>query len=225
MNKMPIFCTKCGSENLVQNRFCTKCGLPLIVQNELYSDNTSKEGRKSSLKKKVVIGIGIFFGMIMVLGAIGSSYDAENVNENENNVIQSTPIGTKNNPARSLDTIIVNNIAYTVMRYSERNRLGNSFSGDTADGIFIIIELELENLGTKSIQISDSRFKLIDSKGREFETDNGAWIYLENNILLKQLQPSLPTKGQIVFDVPNSITNEKYTLEIDQGDKRYVKIW
>lgn len=224
---MSIFCTKCGSENSNKNNFCIKCGLPLNpYERESYSDNVSKKPAKLGMKKKVVIGIGIFFGIIMIFGAIGSSYDATITDENKD-ATQLVPLGSKNKPAHSLDTVVVNNIAYKVTNYLETHGLGDKFLGESADGIFIIIDMELENRGTKSTQITSNNFKLIDSKGREFETDNSAWIYLDNNVLLKQLQPSLLTKGQIVFDVPNSITNETYTLEISElfgNESRYILI-
>jgi hypothetical protein len=223
---MSIFCTKCGSENSNENNFCIKCGLPLNTYEREYSDNIPKKPTKLGTKKKVVIGIGIFFGIIMILSAIGSSHDPITADENRDET-QLVPLGSKNNPAHFLDTVVVNNIAYKVTNYRETHDLGDKFFGESADGIFIVIDMELENQGTKSTQITSNNFKLIDSKGREFETDNSAWIYLDNNVLLKQLQPSLSTKCQIVFDVPNPILEEKYLLEISKifgNEKKYVLI-
>lgn len=110
---------------------------------------------------------------------------------------QEAALGEKYHPADYLDTIIVGNIAYKVINSHSQYRLGDAFDRKTANGIFLIIDIEMENKGTKTVtMLSDNHFKLIDSEGREFETDNGAWIYLKNDILLKQLRPSLPTKAK-----------------------------
>lgn len=84
--------------------------------------------------------------------------------------------------------------------------------------------MNIENKGKESVEILSDYFTLIDSQGREFDTDNNAWIYLKENVFLKQLQPSLPTGGQIIFDLPKH--DETYTLEITGGlfsfDQKYV---
>ena len=123
------------------------------------------------------------------------------------------------------DTITVDNIAYHVIKSSTTSRVGDEYAGKTADDIFIILALEMQNNGQQSKTILSSDFKLIDSKGREFSPDDSAWVYLTDNIMLKQLQPNLPTKGEIIFDVPNN--PETYTLEISDVlgvEKQYIAI-
>jgi len=50
-----------------------------------------------------------------------------------------------------------------------------------------------ENLGKQSTTIDSSFMKIIDSQQREFSSDSKSWIYLKDNIFLKQVQPGLPT--------------------------------
>ena len=170
--------------------------------------------------KKVGLGIAIAFGILIALGAVGNY-----ASRNTDMAPQSFPVGDIQNPAKWNDVVTVDNIAYKVTNSSTTSRVGNELIGKNADGIFIMIDLEMQNNGQQSITILDSSFKLMDSKGREFSPDNSAWVYLPNNILLKQLQPNLPTKGQLIFDVPTN--PESYTLEI--GDvlgtvKQYITI-
>lgn len=170
--------------------------------------------------KKIGLGIGIGFGILIVLGALGS-YVSDNTNESEKNV----PIARKENPAKVGDTILVGDISYTIDSVFVSSSVGNDFLGEKADGMFIILNLEMENKGKESVQISSNYFKLIDSQNRVFETDNEAWIYLEKNVFLKQLQPSLPTSGQIVFDVP--LSGDSYTLKITNFygfDEKFVSL-
>jgi hypothetical protein len=58
----------------------------------------------------------------------------------------------------------------------------------------------------QSTTIDSSFMKIIDSQQREFSSDSKSWIYLKDNIFLKQVQPGLPTKGEVIFDVPKGIT-------------------
>lgn len=85
---------------------------------------------------------------------------------------------------------------------------------EIADGVFLMVELEVENLGDETKTLSSSYVKAIDSQGRTFEYDNDAWIYLEDSLLLKQIQPGLPTKGETIFDVPEG---ESFFIEVSSG--------
>lgn len=177
-----------------------------------------------SLKKKVLIGAGIFFGILVALVAIGSTY-SPTVDEQANISRESYPLGHKYHPALTNQAVVVGDITYKTTDWHESRKLGDALAGATADGVFIVIDLEIENKGTQTIQISNNYFKLVDSQGHEFATDNKNWIYLDNNVVLKQLQPSLPTKGQLIFDVPKSIADTTYYLEISDmsgHDKKYI---
>lgn len=179
---------------------------------------------KLSIKKKILIGVGILLGIMMVLVAIGSNYSPA-VDEQGDILRESYPLGDKYNPARTDQTVIVGDVAYKMTSWHEAKKLEDTFDSTTAQGIFIVVDLQIENKGTQSIQISNNYFKLVDSQGRKFDTDNAAWVQLENNLVLKQLQPSLPINGQLVFDVPNSAVDTTYNLEITAisgHDKKYI---
>jgi len=230
--KEPMYCVNCGSKISQENNFCTKCGISLknnmkntnnITNNE--STNVKNKKTKLSTRLKISAGIGIFFIFLIFLGAVSSNYNSD-VDNQENASHQLNSFGEKDNPVKIGNTVVIGNITYKVTSTSTTHNVGGDLFGENADGIFIIVDMEMENRGTKSVQMLNNYFKLIDSKGREFETDNGAWIHLENNVFLKQLQPSLPTSGQMVFDVPT--TTESYMMEIDgisfNNDKKYITL-
>jgi len=203
--------------------------------------DTKKFKTGMGIGKKIGIGVGIFFGAIIALGIYGSTlpddteFESDTVADQmiEDAKIQQSipsekiiPKGEKNNPANIDDTIVVEYIAFKVTKISTTDSIGDSLFGEKPDGVFIIIDLAMENRGDESVQIIGDYFTLIDSEDRKFDTDNEAWIYLKENVFLKQLQPSLPTTGQIVFDVPPH--EETYVLEISLGifgfDKKYVNL-
>lgn len=109
------------------------------------------------------------------------------------------------------DDVIVGDMKVTVTDVETRSYMGDEYFGEEADGIFVIITADVENLGKETIDyFSDNNFKLIDTQEREFDPDDSAWAYLEEGVLIEQLQPGLPKTIQIAFDVPEG----EYNLEV-----------
>ena len=179
--------------------------------------------------KKIGLGIAIGFAALIVLGAIGSYVSEDTVKSNyiqKEETSKSIPLGDKKNPAPIGENIIAGDISFKVIGVKDISSVGSEYLGEDADGVFLVIDLIMENNGKESVQIISDYFKLIDSQERKFESDNQAWIYLDENVFLKQLQPTIPTKGQIIFDIPTN--SETYTLEVTDSifglDKKYINI-
>jgi len=85
--------------------------------------------------------------------------------------------------------------------------LMGTFMGEKADGIFLVVDVTIENIGKESKTIWASNIKVVDDQKRTFEHDTAAEFYLENDqkFIFEQLQPGLPKTGKIVFDVPKDI--------------------
>ena len=83
-------------------------------------------------------------------------------------------------------------------------QVGSSLLGAEAQGQFCIVSISATNNGTKADYFLGSDHKLYDVNGSEYESDSSAWIYLEDNMLLDKVNPGNTSKGQIVFDVPES---------------------
>lgn len=124
--------------------------------------------------------------------------------------IETNPEETESSTESSIykvgDRVVVGDIAYTITNVRTANSVGDEYLNAKADGIFVIVDMTIENLGKESSTISSSYVKIVDSQGRTFESDTDAWIYIENNILARQIQPGLPVKGQAIYDVPKGIT-------------------
>ena len=82
--------------------------------------------------------------------------------------------------------------------------LAGNFFGAKADGEFIILDVEVENIGNSANILSDSFIKLIDDQGREFSSNPSAAFYLDHNsvLLFNTLNPGITKEGKVVFDVP-----------------------
>jgi len=218
-------------------------GIPVLIISLIV---LKKKGRLTNkITKKILLGAGVLFVGMIIFGVTSTFFqsdeelaerEAERIADEkaakEQSIQQAKqseepkPIGKKDNPAKIGDPFLVGNFAFRVLETSTAKSVGSSLFGTKADGVFIIIDFAIENRGKESTDLYSDVFRLIDSKNRKFDTDNEAWIHLEKNVFLKQLQPSLPIRGQIIFDVPPQ--KENYILEISPGlfgfDKKYVSL-
>jgi hypothetical protein len=104
-------------------------------------------------------------------------------------------------------------VRYRVTGATTADQVGGSDFGAEASGEFVILSLQIENVGQESFDLSSRVFRLIDSQGREYETDNEAGVYLEDSIEYEQLNPGLTVEGRIVFDVPTEQQGRMLQIE------------
>ena len=84
--------------------------------------------------------------------------------------------------------------------------------------------MTIENIGDKSEHIWGSYVNVIDDQERTFEHDISAEIYLDGSFSFEQMQPGLPKRGKIIFDIPQDL---KGYIEISSDslwsdEKKYV---
>jgi len=145
--------------------------------------------------------------IILVFMGIGMS-NSEDLNSNQD-IVESDDINT---PAKESKTqtyslnekIILDNFEYTFTNVQESSKVGNEYLGDDASGVFVIIDVEVKNIGNEADYINNEIY-ILDNQGREFEQDDDAWIYLDDNFIFEELNPGLTKKGQIIFDIPKDI--------------------
>lgn len=103
-------------------------------------------------------------------------------------------------------------IQYTVNDYSTiEDYIGpDPDLGSTPDGIFLVVNLDMENVGDETIDISTNFLKLVDQEDRTFDADTEAGIYADQDqrisadpITFDQLQPGLSVTRAVIFDVPS----------------------
>jgi len=82
--------------------------------------------------------------------------------------------------------------------------------GSTPDGIFLVVNLDMENVGDETIDISTNFLKLVDQEDRTFDADTEAGVYADQDqrisadpITFDQLQPGLSVTRAVIFDVPS----------------------
>ena len=106
---------------------------------------------------------------------------------------------------------MVDDLAYAVTDVSFANSVGNTELGlgDSADGVYIIITLRVENRGSESKTIFSPRFTFLDQEWRSFSEDTEAelWSSLDTIGFSEQFHPGVPKKGVLIFDIPRETTS------------------
>ncbi len=118
-------------------------------------------------------------------------------------------------------------VEYTVTSVRTAGNLGGQY-GEDASGEYVVVVMQMENLGGESFDIGSNLFTLVDSQDREYDVDTDAQVYLENGILFEQLNPGLSTRGAVVFDVPPDQQGRELKIEpagmFSDAEPHYVEL-
>lgn len=125
-------------------------------------------------------------------------------------------------------------IEYTVVDTAVQESVGGETLGEDADGIYLVVILEMENVGDESFDISDRHLRAVDDQDRAFEADFEASAYADSDpridaegITYDQLNPGLSTTRAVIFDVS---AGGEYRLKIEpagvfsDADEHYVPL-
>lgn len=200
-----------GISYILAGPFLAGIALLLASMISLPPLNNSLENR---LNISLSRGLRIFIVfLLLIFASMGvAAVVANNNNDNYNPSSSSSSTTETQSQYYSIgDKVTVGDITYIVNDVSSTSAVGNSFASEEADGIYLIVDLTIENNGDESTNLYSSYVQVVDSQGRIFESDSIAAIYLEDNLAFKQLQPGLPTSGTAIFDVP---TGESFVLEV-----------
>jgi hypothetical protein len=190
-------CKECGNEVSSSAKVCPKCGKKL----------------KMGLIKKTLIGLGV----LILLGAISSQM------KGGSGSTESTKVGTKQATEEVAgkigENIEIGNFIYSIDQPKFKKTVGNEFSAQTADGIYLLIPIAIKNIGNEEHTLDGTMFKLTDANGTEYShsTQGSTALMMAGSktIFFKQCQPNIVTSGILIFEVPDKTS--KYTLKVSGG--------
>lgn len=90
---------------------------------------------------------------------------------------------------------------YTVTGASTQDNIGGAY-GQKADGVFVVVDLTIENTKNETKTFMDNAATFIARDGTRYEGSDAAMYLGDDALFLRDMQPDLPTKGKLVFDVP-----------------------
>jgi hypothetical protein len=165
--------------------------------------------------KKILKWGGIILIVLIIIGALSG-------NKGGSNNKTGTSSNNKTNDAQKIaslnETVQDGDLAFTVLAVNKSKTLGNSFSQKTAQGMFYVVTIKIENKGNKTMTFDASMAKVKDDQGREFErsVDGQTAKGLSQgqvDLFLQQIQPSLSVTGDLVFDLPDNLKNPVLNLK------------
>jgi len=170
--------------------------------------------------------------LILVSGCSETVDKAEEISEEEVELEVDQEEAVKTEEKVLGESFVAGDFTWKITGVETATKVGSGnddwFIGEEADGIFLIISVEVENTGKKSAYLSDSYLTLVDDQDREFSADSMAAIYLDDDSALsfEEINPGIKKKGKIVFDVPPelSIANIRIQSSLFETEFYNVKI-
>lgn len=213
--------------------FCSTMILPPF--NKLISEKFHYE-ISGGIKFLLVIIIFIAMGFAMANDI--SKTTNKVLDENKATTLNPQQATTTNKPETKIyalgDSIEAGDFTWKITKVSTSKEIGEylyggTFLGEKASGIFIILDVEVENTGNKADYMMDSYVRLVDEQGREFSPNTMAAIYLKpqgSALAFEQINPGIVKKGKIVYDVPEGlkVVNLKITSNLFQSNVYDVRI-
>ena len=161
-------------------------------------------------KKHIVLSviIGIFL-LFFIIGIFEGGKDNLERNIDEAKYTESLTNSAELKTVYSIgDVIKAGNFKWSVKNFKTAKEIGSEYFSQKADGIYLILDVEVENIGNSAEYLMDSFVKLVDEQGREFSPSTSAAFYLKpqgSALMFDQINPGITKKGKIVYDVPQGL--------------------
>jgi hypothetical protein len=114
----------------------------------------------------------------------------------------SNKAGSKSNPVTVGQTVELEGTRYTVEKARTAPTVGDEFFKERANGVYVIVELTIENKKDETKTFSEEAAKFISADGKKYATDDDGSIAADDPLILEDMQPDVPKTGKLVYDVP-----------------------
>ena len=192
-----------------------------MVKKRLFVENGNEV--KGRLKKPIYKRVWFWVLAVVVLGsfATGGDDEAETTTAADTQTQTTTETETTAESSESAapvepsftigQVVNVGDVEYTVNSISTATTLGSEYLNQTANGVYLVVEVRVKNNGQKAMMIDTNLFSLVDGE-IVYDSDGTASMYANTDesgtnfgFFLENLNPGLEKTGNVVFDVPQSI--------------------
>lgn len=165
-------------------------------------------------------------GLAVALGIVGSVVEAENKASNSSpttfnsnqtagrDFVPAAPSTPQIAPAGS--AVRDGKFEFRVLSVGTSKTVGdpggNPYMRETAQGTFVVVALNVTNIGNESQSFFASNQKLIDAQGREYEASSTADMYMNEDALGTGINPGNSIQVFVAFDVQPGITAKAIEL-------------
>ncbi len=193
-------------------------------------------GQKNPWYKRPLPLVGVGFLVLIVIAAAAgggdtsstssSSDSSSDTTASDNSAGSSEDGGSSDGPPTVSvgEPVDLEGTRYEVTSVDTASRLGDEYFGEDANGEFVVVEVELTNLKDETRTITSNAITLRTAKGNTYEASTDAIVALDDAIFLEEIQPDLPEKGSLAFDVPpNQVSGSVLRVE-DLFSDAYAEI-
>ncbi|MEU4832254.1 DUF4352 domain-containing protein [Streptosporangium sp. NPDC023615] len=164
--------------------------------------------------RATLVGAAVLAGLVVLGGLLaGGGRTGGNLADPAGPTVAeaATPTKRKSQPRRAVlgDTVKDGKFSFKVTRVQKGvERVGDEYLGSDAQGQYVLVHVTVKNIGDESQLFSGSSQKLIDARGRQYDTDSGAAaLALKNsNAFLNTINPGNTVNGILLFDVPENFS-------------------
>ena len=113
------------------------------------------------------------------------------------------------------DEIVLATIKFKVNAVTERQTISNQYgsSASAKDGTkFIVVDITITNLTKSGFLFPAEAFMITDNQDRKFETYRNTIGNIDNYLNVRELSPSIPEKGVVVYEIPTDATNYSFIV-------------
>ena len=118
--------------------------------------------------------------------------------------------GSKSDPLKIGETVKLQGTQYTVKSAKTAPEVGSEFFKETANGIYVVVELTIENTKDETKTFSDEAAKFIGGNKKSYSTDSdGTFAAIGDDgeaLIFEDMQPDVSMTGILVYDVPKDAT-------------------
>ncbi len=165
----------------------------------------AKASRPWYKKKRWIAAIVV--GVIIVAAALGSGGNEGATRSGSSGGGDADKV-TKADPVKVGESVELEGTKYTVESARTQASVGNEFFKEEADGIYVVVELTIENTKDETKTFSDNAAKFIGANDKTYSTDFDGTVAATGDdgepLILEDMQPDVPKTGLLVFDVPEA---------------------
>jgi hypothetical protein len=147
----------------------------------------------------LVIILLLFVGFAGCLAAIGGGGGEQGAGEQQE---REHPSRQKGPRGKVGDTLQAGKVSWQLTTARQATELKSAF-GDKKQGNFVIVDFIFTNNGDEATTLDTASLVLIDSEGRESESDPDAYEYIDpsKDIFLENINPGVSKAGEAIFTV------------------------
>ncbi|MGH3458329.1 DUF4352 domain-containing protein [Aeromicrobium sp.] len=184
---------------------------PVRTRADAKAEKAYAKATRPWYKKKRWIGLLAVIALSIVIAATSGGSDSggpEVVGNSSSGDTSSNSnkTGSKSNPVKVGETVKLEGTEYTVKSAKKTPTVGGEFFKEKANGVFVVVELTVENKKDETKTFLDEATKFIATNDKKYSTDSDGTIASagegDESFMLMDMQPDVPETGILVYDVP-----------------------